>query len=101
MEVPRPRFELKLQLMAYATVTAMQHLGYICDLCCRLWQCWILNPLSMARVEPTSSWTLCQVLNLLSLTGTPRDIDFRYHCAAHTAFLVLAFSHWMLVPMQC
>ena len=32
MEVPRLGVKLKLQLHAYATVTAMQNLNHICDL---------------------------------------------------------------------
>lgn len=32
IEVPRPRVELELQLLAYATSTAIWDLSYICDL---------------------------------------------------------------------
>ena len=34
---------------AYTTATEMLDLSRICDLCCSLRQCWILNPLSEAR----------------------------------------------------
>ena len=37
------------QLLAYTTAIAMQDPSHICDLCCSLWQCPILNPLSKAR----------------------------------------------------
>ena len=49
MELPRLGVELELQLLAYATVTAMQNLRYVCNLCHRSWQCQTLNPLSEAR----------------------------------------------------
>ena len=63
---------------AYATAMATVDLSHICDLCCSLWQCWILNPLSKARNWTYTSWTLC-VLNLLSHDG-----NFLY-------FLVIGF----------
>ena len=53
----------KLQMPAYAKATATPGPSHICDLCCSLWQYWILNPLSEAKIEPASSWTLCWVLN--------------------------------------
>ena len=58
MEVPRLGVELELQLPAYATTTAMPDPSYICDLQCSSWQCWILNPLSEARIKPAPSWIL-------------------------------------------
>ena len=50
MEVPRLGVELELQLPSYTTATAMLDLIHIFDLCYSLWQCWIFNPLSKARV---------------------------------------------------
>ena len=49
MEVPRLGVELKLQLLAYATDTAMWDLSHVCDLHHSSQQCQILNPLSEAR----------------------------------------------------
>ena len=49
MEVPELGVELELQLLAYATGTAMQDLSHVCDLHHSSQQCWILNPLSGAR----------------------------------------------------
>ena len=49
MGVPRLGVELKLQLPAYATATAMQDPSYICKLRYSWWQHQILNPLSEAR----------------------------------------------------
>ena len=52
MEVPRPGVKLELQLLAYATATAMSDPSHICNLYHSSRQCWILNPLSKAR-DPT------------------------------------------------
>ena len=49
MEVPRLGVELELQGLAYATATATPDRSHIFDLCCRLWQHQILNPLNKAR----------------------------------------------------
>ena len=49
MEVPRLGVKLELQLLTYATATAMQDPSRIFDLCHSSWQCWILNPLSESR----------------------------------------------------
>ena len=49
MELPKLGVELELQLLAYATATAIWDLSHICDLHHSLWQCWILNMLSEAR----------------------------------------------------
>ena len=49
IEVPRLVVELELQLMAYATATAMPDWSCICDLCHSSWQLSILNPLSEVR----------------------------------------------------
>jgi len=49
MDVPRLGVKSELQLPAYTTATAMQDPNHTCHLHCRLWQPWILNPLSKAR----------------------------------------------------
>ena len=49
MKVPRPGVKLELQLMAHPSATATLDLRRICDLCCSLWQHWIINSLSGAR----------------------------------------------------
>ena len=41
----------------------MQDPGHICDLCPNSWQNQILNPLSEARVKPTSSWIVVGSVN--------------------------------------
>ena len=67
MEVPRLGVELELQLLAYTT--AMPGLSSVCNLYHSSWQCWILNPLSGAKIEPTSSGILVGFLVLLSHNG--------------------------------
>ena len=49
MEVSRLGVELELQLLAYATATAISDLSRICDLYHSSWQRWILNLLSKTR----------------------------------------------------
>ena len=49
IEDPRLGVFSELQLLAYATATAMPDPSCICDLHCSSQQCWILNPLSGAR----------------------------------------------------
>ena len=55
MEVPSLWVKSELQLLAYATATAMWDLRRVCDLHHSSQQCWILNPLS---IEPASLWVL-------------------------------------------
>ena len=62
-EVPRLGVKLELQLPAYTTVTAMRDTSCLYEQLHSShssWQCWILNPLSEARDEPTSLWILVQ-----------------------------------------
>ena len=46
MEVPRLGVKSELQLLAYATATAMQDLGHVCNLHCSSQQRRILNSLN-------------------------------------------------------
>ena len=46
----------------------MPDLSHICDLRCRFWQRWIINPLREAK-ELASSWILYWVLNPMSHNG--------------------------------
>ena len=65
LEVPRQGAESELQLPAYTTATATLVLSCICNLCCSLWKCPILNPMTDTGIKSASSQTLCQVLNPL------------------------------------
>ena len=49
MDLLRLGVECELQLLVYATATAMPDPSCIFDLCCSLWQCQIPNPLSEVR----------------------------------------------------
>ena len=49
MDVPRLAVTLELQLLAYATATAMPDLSHFLDLPHSSQQCWMLNPLGKAR----------------------------------------------------
>ena len=49
MEVLRLEVELELQLLAYTTATSIPDPSCLWDICHRLQQCWVLNPLSKAR----------------------------------------------------
>ena len=62
MEVPRLGTELELQLQAYATATARQNLGRICNLHHSSLQHRILNPLREAGIESSSSWILVRFI---------------------------------------
>ena len=66
MEVPKLGVELDLQLLAYATATAMSDPSWVCDLHHSSWQHWMLNPLSEARdqirIFVDTSW-ICNPLS--------------------------------------
>ena len=69
VDIPGLGVELELWLPAYTTAMAILDLSHICSLCHSLQQRQILNLLSETRIEPASSWTLCQALNLVSYSG--------------------------------
>ena len=62
MVVPRLGVKLELQLLAYATATAMWDPSCICDLHHNSWQCWIPDPLRLG-IEPASSWILVRFIS--------------------------------------
>ena len=76
MEAPRLGVKVELQLLAYATATARWDLSHICDLCCSLWQCQILHPLSEARDRTRILTETSQVLNPLSHNGNSEPQEF-------------------------
>ena len=75
MEDPRLGVELELHQPAYTIATAMPELRCICKLHHSSEQCWILNPLSEAGIEPASSWIVV-ILNLLSHDGNSQGNSF-------------------------
>ena len=76
MEVLRLGVESKLQLPAYATATAMPDLSSICNLCCSLQQCGILNPLSEARDQTCNLMVPRENRFCHALMGTPGLVFF-------------------------
>ena len=80
MIVPRLEVKTELQLPAYTTATASD-LSHVFDLYHSPWQRRILHPLSEARIERATSWTLCRVPNPMSHSGNPE-----------TAFLKVCLS---------
>ena len=56
------KVESKLQLLTYSIATAMPYPSFICDLCCSLQQCQIINPPREARAQThivrDTSWVL-------------------------------------------
>ena len=66
----------RLQLPAYTTATATRDLSCICDLHDSLWQCQILNPLSVSRDQTHILTDTSQVLNPLSHKGNSPDFAF-------------------------
>ena len=67
IEVPRLGVRLELQLLAYT----MPALSWVCNLHCSSQQHLILNPLSKARDQTTSSWVLVGFLTQWATMWTP------------------------------
>ena len=81
MKVPRLGAKSQLQLPAYTTAPAMMDPSSVCDLCCRLQQCQILNALSKATDQTCILIDTSQVLNLLSHKGkSMKNIFKHYSC---------------------
>ena len=78
MEVPRLGIESELQPLAYTTATATHDLCWVCSLHHSLWEHWILNPLSKARIETASSWILPGFLNHWATRGTPHILLLKW-----------------------
>ena len=76
MEVPKLGVKLELQLPAYTTATATPDLSRVCDLHHGSQQRRILNLLSEARVEPTSSWTLVRFIAAEPQRELPQEAIF-------------------------
>ena len=72
MKVPRLGVESGLQLLAYATATAMPDPSRVCDLHCSLQQRWILNPLRGARGRTHILMDTSQVPFCWTTVGTPQ-----------------------------
>ena len=73
---PRLGVGLEMQLPVHTTAKATLDQSHICNLCCSLWQRQIHNPPSKAKDWTTLSWTLGQVLNLLSHSGNSNFCEY-------------------------
>ena len=68
--------QVQAAAVAYITATATPDLNCICELCCRLRQCQILNPLSKAR-DRTQNLTVPSRIRFCCTTmGTPTNFLF-------------------------
>ena len=83
MEVPGLGFESELQLLAYATATAMPDPSCVGDLCRSSQNCQIPNQMSEARDQTCILMDISQVLNPLSYNRSSGKIKF---FKAHTGF---------------
>ena len=72
MEVPRLGVKSELQLLAYATATAMWDLNHIYDLHHRSLIHW-----TRAGIEPASSWILVRFISAVSQQELPLCIFFK------------------------
>ena len=83
IEVPGLGIKSELQLLSYATATAILDLSCICNLCCGLRQRWILNPLREAGIKHTSSQILIGFLTYWAtrtpLSSLKRSIQLIYN----------------------
>ena len=77
MEIPRLGLKMELQLLVYATATAMQDLSCICNLHHRPWQHQILNPLRGARDQTHIFMDTSQVHYRWAAVGTPITYNFK------------------------
>ena len=76
INIPRLGVESELQLPTDATATGSWDLRHICCLKCSLWQHWILNPMSKARVQACILMDTNQVCNLLNQKGNSKEHKF-------------------------
>ena len=97
MEVPRLGVESELQLLAYATATAiaMPYPSRVCDLHRSSWQCWILNPLNEVRDQTFVLKDTSQILNPLSHNRKSRFCSLHVCLHLHVCLCVCARALWL------
>ena len=83
----------ELQLPAYTTAIATQVLSPVFDLHQSSRQCWILNPLSNARVKSTFSWLLVRFVTAEPQWKLPGDLIF--NTDSYTLVFVLFGMVWV------
>ena len=74
MKVPRLGVKLELQLLAYATATAMPDLSCICNLHHSSQQCQIPDPLSEAKDQTSILMDTSQILFCCATGGAPSSL---------------------------
>ena len=74
MDIPRLGVNSELQLLTYATTTAMRDLTHICDLFHSSRQCWIPEPLSKARDQTQVFMETSRIPFHWATTGTSKKI---------------------------
>ena len=83
----------------YTTAMATLDLSHICNLCCSLWQCWILNSQSQAGDRSHILMETSQVLNLLSHNGNSEcgfSIGETFTLSLVLMFFPREISHFLL-----
>ena len=78
--VPRLRAESELRLLAYPTGPARPDSSHIWDLCCSLWQCWILNALNEPRDQTHILLDTCRCLYPMSHNEDSKYSGFFCFC---------------------
>ena len=76
MEVPRLGVKLELQLQAYTTDIATPDPSHVCNSCCSLWQCQILDLMSKARDRTHILMDTSLAFNLLSRNRNSKGKEF-------------------------
>ena len=84
MEVPRLGVESELQLLAYATATAIQDPRHVCNLHHSSWQHQIPDPLSKARIKPEFLMDTSQIRLYHATTETLAVTFLIHHATAGT-----------------
>ena len=89
LQVPRLGVLSELQLLAYATATAMPDLSCVCDLHRSSWQCQIPNPLRKARDWTRNHMIPSQIrFCCATMTGTPTYLNNTIYTPSMTYFLL-------------
>ena len=96
MEVPGLGVKSELQLLAYATATAMQNPSHICNLNHSSWQYHILNPLSRARDQTWVLMHASRVCFLWATTGTPHGIFILFYPIIYLLNNLYNFAYFIL-----
>ena len=98
MEVPRLGVQSELQLLAYATTTAMADPSLICDLHHSSQQRWILHPLSKARDQTCNLMVPSRIRFCCTTMGIPRLSIFKTLILLVSVFLI--FTSLIIIDIE-